>query len=979
MNKWKKIIIILFFPIVVFAQEYPYINYTTHNGLPQIQVQKLYQDKKGYIWVGTKGGLAQFNGEKFKHYLNNRYIYDIKETLSETMYILTLDTLFRKYRDQMIPIDKVPGRVGLQAGETQVWIISNKTIKEYRQDTLYHVVKSEKDAVFTSGVYDKESDLLVFTTFDKQNSIIYALKDRRLKKIKTINLATTVNAFSNGKVYCQTYKKNKEYKIYDFKTNEVYFSYRMNDELQFCDFRINKIPVKQHLIPNYSPSVYKFYLIDSITNSCKEVQLPLDEEVYPFLIDQDKNYWLGTDNGLYQMNNKSFRRFPRKFMNDFWTLVKGKDGKIYGGKYKSGLYKLDLKNQEKHKIKVKGTTSPIERDYYYGASKDALGNLYFPTHYGLVKYDYVRGKKFPTGVSLISKYDSFSDKIIFGQEFGIGFIDENEHIETYCDTTKKLIDFHPSSLELKANGDIFIGNRRGICLFNKKKKKIESLALYYKNFPKEGIISMTKDYKGNIWLGGHSQLWLYEAANDQFRCVDTIFINTGILSLIAPNPNLLLIGTSYEIYAMKLNDFYAQDSVKFRMFNYRNGFFSEEVAQNGFLQDGNKIYIPSATTTSVMDLEKLSFEPDFFNVLITKVNRISLTNDELYGRKKVEVAKGVNTLDIEFETVGFGLPTKSKFKYKLEGVDKKWKCWSENNKVHYAGLSSGNYTFRVCVRAGSNINSSVMKQKKVDIVVDLPFYQEPHFYKYSLFFLLILVVFMSYITWLFVQSKLKVAHREQKIKFLEIVALQAQINPHFIFNFLSSVQSLISQKSAEEANSYLVKFSRLIRAYMESSIKSSKVLSGSSLANENTIKEEIDLLTAYIDLEKMKYNKGKISYSIEVEDKRLFNKTIPPMILQPFVENAIKHGILPKQGDGWVKILVREEKDALVCVIVDNGIGRQRSKQIQDSSIKAHKSRGLQLIKDRVEMLNQLDYNIKIDFKDPKEGGTIVTIKIKYK
>lgn len=438
----------------------------------------------------------------------------------------------------------------------------------------------------------------------------------------------------------------------------------------------------------------------------------------------------------------------------------------------------------------------------------------------------------------------------------------------------------------------------------------------------------------------------------------------------------MLIGTSFEIFAVRLDKYYKEGTVEFKMFNFRNGFFSEEVAQNGFLLDGGSVLIPSATSTSVLEYEKISYNPDFFNILITKINEKGLCCEEQLNQKDVAIARGENRLDIEFESVGFGLPTKSRFKYKLEGVDNEWSDWGEEKKVHYSGLGSGLYTFYVKVQSGDNIKPVQEKKAAVNIRISLPFYKEPNFYKYAFFLFLFTVLVAVYSIWKAYKNRVVMQHREKKIKLLEIATLQAQINPHFIFNFLSSIQSLINQKTPEKANDYLVKFSRLMRSYMESSIKSSKILSGSTLGNENTIKEEIELLNTYVELEKLKYAEGKIKYTIYVEDDALLNKMIPPMILQPFVENAIKHGILPKEEGGTVSISFTQRGSTLVCKIQDDGIGRTLSAEINKQSIRAYKSRGLQLIKNRVEMLNKLDYNITIDFEDPASGGTIVIIKI---
>jgi len=151
---------------------------------------------------------------------------------------------------------------------------------------------------------------------------------------------------------------------------------------------------------------------------------------------------------------------------------------------------------------------------------------------------------------------------------------------------------------------------------------------------------------------------------------------------------------------------------------------------------------------------------------------------------------------------------------------------------------------------------------------------------------------------------------------------------------------------------------------------------GNITGNEISIKDEIEMLKIYMDLEKMKYPEGMIDYEIQFDNNNILNKTIPPLILQPFVENAIKHGLLPSQKPGIIKINFTEIEDYIHCIISDNGIGRKVSFMRKQQSIPANKSRGLELIKDRVEILNQLGYHISIDFIDPEEGGTIIQIKI---
>ncbi len=966
------LICLAFIPTKAGAQHLPFINYNTHNGLPQIQVQRLYQDSKGYIWVGTKGGLAKFNGSTFQQFLHNEYIYGMGETLNGELYFITLYNVYKQERGTMRHVVSLNEQMHLIAGRDSYWVYTNSEMKEFRADTLYQTLQSGIgfEGTFTGITYDRENDRLLFSTTTNR---VYSLKDKEIVELSAFESQVNVSSFSNGFIYYHLLPSATENIYIDPESREVLLRYK--DDTRIHDVEIHKLPVRQHLL--YKFNIRQYLLLDSVTNDVQPIELPFEEEVYPFIIDKDDNCWLGTDNGLYQLNNKSFRAYPRTFMNNFWTMILGKDGYYYGGQYKVGLFRLDLAKQEKQEIRVKEADGTYNKDFYYGSSMDRQGNLYFPTHAGLVKYDYTKAKFFDTGISMISKYDPYEDRILFGHGLGIGFIDNNEKIEAFTDSTGETLTFYPSALEFTSNGNVWIGNRSGLVLFDKASKQLKHVSkLHYDVYPSQQVISMTKDSEGNVWMGGNSELWLYNGREDRFTHVGKDYFNMKILSLISPDSTLLLVGTSREVFAMRLDKYYQDGMIEFKMFNHRNGFFSEEVAQNGFLLDGDRVFIPSSTTTSELYYNEISFTPDYFNLFVTSINETGLSDEEQIGLQPFQAGRGNNRLTIQYETVGFGLPTYPVFKYKLEGKEKDWSEWTQAGTAYYSGLGSGKYTFRVVAKNGDELAPYEEKESSVEIIIDMPFFKEPDFFKYAFFVFALLTLIVAFLIWSSYKNRMAVQARERHIKLLEVGTLQAQLSPHFIFNFLSSIQSLIGQKKPEVANSYLVKFSRLIRSYMESSIKSSMLLGRSILDNENSIREEIDLLKTYVELEKMKYPDGKIIFGVEMESDSLLDRSIPPMILQPFVENAIKHGILPKEGAGSVTVRFEQDGDTLICKIMDDGIGRERSAQNREKSVKAHKSRGLQLIKQRVKLLNELNYNINIDFEDPESGGTVVIITI---
>ena len=205
---------------------------------------------------------------------------------------------------------------------------------------------------------------------------------------------------------------------------------------------------------------------------------------------------------------------------------------------------------------------------------------------------------------------------------------------------------------------------------------------------------------------------------------------------------------------------------------------------------------------------------------------------------------------------------------------------------------------------------------------------------------------------------------------LEMKALRAQINPHFLFNCLNSINRMIVKGDHENASTYLKKFSKMVRLIVEN-VETNRV----------SLENELALIESYIQLEELRF-KGKIGYEILIDETiERGNVFLPPMVLQPFVENAIWHGLMHKETSGHIKIAVKEYKDSLLCTIEDNGVGRGHSEALKDKSENKTKSVGIKITEERLRLLNKkrLDEMVKIvDLKDAlnEAVGTRVEISI---
>lgn len=221
-------------------------------------------------------------------------------------------------------------------------------------------------------------------------------------------------------------------------------------------------------------------------------------------------------------------------------------------------------------------------------------------------------------------------------------------------------------------------------------------------------------------------------------------------------------------------------------------------------------------------------------------------------------------------------------------------------------------------------------------------------------------------------EEIKEVNFKRQLTELEMKALQAQINPHFIFNCMNSINQMILDGDNKNASKYLTKFGKLIRMVLEN-----------AESTEVSLKDELTLLEAYIQLESLRFN-GEIQHNIDIKgDIDIENTYLPSMVLQPFVENAIWHGLMHRKdiGNGQIRISIEQEGEQLVCEIEDNGVGRQKSFELQQRSVYKTKSLGLKITEERLKLLSkelqrQLIHITDLTNQAGEALGTRVTVNI---
>lgn len=537
-------------------------------------------------------------------------------------------------------------------------------------------------------------------------------------------------------------------------------------------------------------------------------------------------------------------------------------------------------------------------------------------------------------------------------------------------------------------GRYWLGTGAGLAVLDLERDSIvKNYARNLGNFPWFGTMAVLGDFRGNIWVATANGLLFHDMKRDSFIEVAPNIIRAQVGSFGIYKDEFLVVGAFDGIYFLDLKAFYGEGKTVVRHFNQYNGYTGIEPNQNClFVDSKGNVWVSASDIVTKITPSELDMTPQPLGLFVTEINNERIRFAE-YG-KVIALPKGINTAKIRFEAVGFERPRETEFSYKIGNGE--WSEWRTEDFAILDNLSSGAYAFYVRTRPAGTVNEAEIRESKLQFRVNAPFHKESWF-PWLVAFLSTLLIAGA---WAYVRSTKQKAltqakeheayieeqeqrdrERTRQIKYLQIQTLQAQLNPHFIFNVLQAIQTKIYEGSREAASSLIVDLGHLIRRFLESSVNMDLARGRNS---EITVKQEINLLKSYIEFEQLQYS-NKFDYAIHVSDELdIENVYVPPMLIQPYVENAIKHGILyEKERRCRVDVsFVKTDDDRLLIMIVDNGVGRTKAKEIQDSFIRMYKSRGTQILGERIKIMQELGHGIHVETEDNPGGGTIVTLEI---
>ncbi len=394
--------------------------------------------------------------------------------------------------------------------------------------------------------------------------------------------------------------------------------------------------------------------------------------------------------------------------------------------------------------------------------------------------------------------------------------------------------------------------------------------------------------------------------------------------------------------------YFSGDSLK--TFKSHTNIPLETIENNDVVVKERKLYIPTKKGVLVYDEQKQqsgTYQLNINNIHISNETYKTTLNDDTiktrFSKSEISMDVGLWSSHIHHQT---------SIKYFLSKEDAGLVTEGRKSKIYFERISPGTHilTIQALDKEGKKL-----AEEKIIIIVQKEWYQSTWFYMILGF----VILSMSYVLF---RWRLKVENKKtqkqetmlRKIKESENLALRSQMNPHFIFNTLNSINTYIVNEDTENASSYLNMFSKLIRNTLDLT-RSEKV----------TLEQELTTLKLYMDIEKSRTN-FKFDYQIRI-DKNVdpdFIK-IPPLIIQPFVENSIWHGIQGMEGRGLIEIGIDEQTDHLITIhITDNGIGRKEAK------LKERASHGLNITKERLSIWNEKSYFEIIDLVNEKNQST---------
>jgi sensor histidine kinase YesM len=929
--KLNLVLFLLFFVANLAAQQPFFYKVDSDMGLPSDEVYEVEQDSFGYIWIGCDAGLFRYDGVEFKAYQNSlqsgrsisRILVDDTQRIwcqnfSGQIFYALGDSLFL-FKDFSDKCNSFP-LFDFDKKNNHLWVATDKTIECFDVNSGQNIYSKKKEHN-SKGV----SSNAAFKFFDNQiflSAVIFQHLNTLTQQATTIKFhdfdSSSLRSFHelDGRLVSFFYDKNREnYQFVHINKDSIELINTVSDELfGHTIYKITKLG-------NY----YAFGTSDGLklVNERFEVIksfLP-NEKISDILQDREGNIWLTSlQSGIYVINSLEFEVFSDDFFpENNITAMTIHQGQLVIGTYSGNLFYF---NPSKNTFEVQprrniGKYGQVKTFGYY---KDK----WLVSRHSMVIID-EQQRETSMNISNVRQMTVIEDTLFIATSNSVAKHSMNISLSTTIQNkTGRAITKHPKK------NLIYYGSINGFFQY----KNGKSTEIFHEN---------KKIYPSDFaWQG--DTLWVCTIKNGLFLFVNNKFVQQikhgktlpgTILHKIYRHQNQMLLASDIGVVSMDLNTkeiiiFDASDGLRQKQINAMK-------VLNGILYVGTS-----------RGLVRFPLSMNVQNNIIPNIaiTAIKVNNELLSNSNNIDLPYYKNNLTFSFKTALMRSRGQFYYEYRLVGFHENWKkVNATTSSMDYNTLPSGRFQFEVRAINEDGVRSKI---KSFSFVISKPIWKRWWFIGLSF------LVISGLIYWLVQRRIRNIQHQaniESELKSSQLTAIKAQMNPHFLYNALNSIQDLILQKDVRNASRYLSKFSLLMRQVLETSGNMSV-----------SMMREIEILKLYLDLEKLRFG-DEFEYQLNLPSgKNLDDLSIPSMIIQPFVENAIKHGLLHKINEKKQLFIDFQITDVVICTITDNGVGRVHSAKIKER-------RGLQPVsfatsatQRRLDILNQ-KHTKKIGFE----------------
>ena len=979
MFKIFPLLVSLFFFSPFFCQEFEFNQFGTEEGLPHYYTEYVFEDSKGFLWIGTLGGIVKYDGNEMEIFttedgLLSNNIITITEDTSGGIWIGT-DNSLSKIGDSIKSYTlgengQVTKKILItQSGEILAANLSGTFVyNELLDSFLPHPVMGE---FYTRTLIEDDNQDIWFGGIDGLFKTIEDTVVQILIPGEHMNYHNSIVSswkdfegnlwFGTGSGFAKY--TNGEIKVFDQELG-----------VEHVYIKLFQLKDSSFLFGTYGGGIVKFKDPYQFKRQYLSQDGITQNTVHGIEQTRGGAIWLATGNKLHKTKRTVFEKIEISSEDKslaIYEIVQNYNGDLWMAT-NNGILVLNPKSEEQRLIQV--SKDPQENNVISLYSDISDSSVYVGTYSGICfKYKngicepYGNEEQMVRGQAIYGIYKDSKSDVWISKNVRVLRSRGDSVEEVFLDSIHSMV----FEVVEDMRGILWFATSKG--LFCRKEKKVEQIKSI------DGVLlgqirQIEIDEKGGVWIGSSSNgVYRYDPESEEgehYSMKDGLSSNFIQSLKYDKFRGCIWAGTINGVSQIKLND--QSFPEEFRIIE-ATGFSGCNV---------NSLYCDSLNGVFVCSEDNLFRYKTTFDAKNENVPVVRLKNIEIFNEvfdftpfcqriDKLSIPVGLvlphdkNHLTFRYNGIEFNQPNSILYKVKLEGFDKSWSTNTSDRFITYSNLSPGKYTLKIRAKNSENLWSDDFVYS---FVIDAPFYAKTWF----ILFVSLLVLLLLFLAIKKRDKKIKAtAVIERNIAQLELKALQAQMNPHFIFNIMNNIQNLIVTEQNEKAIKLLGDFATLIRTVLDISAEKSVDLN-----------REIQFLTTYIELDLTQYPE-KYSFEFNVDENLdPENVLIPPMLLQPFIENAILHGLMHKDDFGNLTVTISQRSESLFCTIEDNGVGRRKSKEI-GSTNHPFQSKSLNISNERIEQFNKMNklsqYKIEIiDLYDNKKNslGTRVVLEI---